>query len=98
MNRTILLAGIGLLVAVTPGLASSEDAWAEFRANVEKGCRRAVADRLDDATFSVDPFGSDSYGVAIARGMSRDAKAPRAIVCIFHKRTKAVEASGEFKP
>lgn len=92
-----------MLLAAAPFLtsrvrASSEDAWAAFRANVEQGCRKAVADKLDKATVTVDPLGSDSYGVAIAKGQSRDAKAPRAIVCIFDKRTKAVEASGEFTP
>jgi hypothetical protein len=98
MSRVFLLAALGALFAAAPAAASSEDAWREFRANVEAGCRKAVADRLDKPAIAVDPFGSDSYGVAIATGASRDAKAPRAIVCIFHKRTKAVETSGEFKP
>jgi hypothetical protein len=98
MSRVFLFAALGALFAASPAAASSEDAWKEFRANVDEGCRKAVADRLDKPTITVDPFGSDSYGVAIANGVSRDAKTPRAIVYIFHKRTKAVETSGEFKP
>lgn len=95
MSRALIAA---LLLATTPALASSEDAWKEFRENVRNGCARAVAQRLRDAKIDVDPFGSDSYGVAIARGVSTDAKAPRAIVCVYDKRSKAVEASGEFVP
>jgi hypothetical protein len=95
MSRAVFAA---LLLATTPALASSEDAWKAFRENVQTSCAKAVAGRLEDAKIDVDPFGSESYGVAIARGVSTDAKAPRAIVCIFGKRSKAVETSGELTP
>jgi hypothetical protein len=95
MSRALVAA---LLFATTPALASSEDAWKEFGENVQTSCAKAVAGRLRDTKIDVDPFGSDSYGVAIARGVSTDAKAPRAIVCIFDKRSKAVETSGELAP
>ncbi len=94
--RFILLAA--LLLAPAPALASSEDAWKEFRAKVLKSCEKAVAGKLEKAQIAVDPFGSDSYGVAIAQGVSTDAKAPRRIVCIFDKRSGKVEVSGEFAP
>ncbi|MGJ0507834.1 MAG: hypothetical protein ACR652_12075 [Methylocystis sp.] len=87
-----------LVLAATPALASSEDAWRKFREAVLKSCETAVAGRLETPAIAVDPFGSDSYGVAIARGTSTDAKAPRAIVCVYDKRRKSVETSGEFVP
>jgi hypothetical protein len=92
------LAIVAFCVATAPALASSEDAWKELRAKVSKSCEKAVAGRLEKAQIDVDPFGSDSYGVAIARGVSTDAKAPRVIVCVFDKRSGKVEASGEFEP
>jgi hypothetical protein len=95
MRRALIAA---LALSTTPALASSEDAWKAFRENVRNACGKAVAGRLKDAKIDVDPFGSESYGVAIARGVSTDAKAPRAIVCIYDKRSKAAEASGEFAP
>jgi hypothetical protein len=95
MSRAVFAA---LLLTTTPALASSDDAWKTFRENVQTSCAKAVAGRLKDAKIDVDPFGSESYGVAIARGVSADAKAPRAIVCIFDKRSKAVETSGELTP
>lgn len=89
---------IALLLATTPAQASSEGAWREFRADVLKSCRKAVADKLENPAIAVDPFGSETYGVAIAKGVSKDAKARRAIDCIYDKKTKTIEASGEFTP
>lgn len=95
MTARLLLA---LLLSTTPALASSDDAWQAFRDDVRKACETAVAGRLRKPVVSVDPFGSESYGVAIARGDSTDAKAPRAIVCVYDKRAKRLETSGEFAP
>lgn len=95
---TARLFAIVALLFAAPALASSEDAWKEFRAKVSKSCEKAVAGKLEKAQISVDPFGSDSYGVAIAQGVSTDARAPRRIVCIFDKRSEKVEISGEFTP
>jgi hypothetical protein len=96
-----VIAGLCLAAAVaasTPLLASSEDAWKEFRANVQKGCEAAVGDKLVKPTYTVDPFGTDSYGVAIARGPSKYNKAPKVIVCVFDKKTLKTEATEELSP
>lgn len=85
----------GTLAAATPLLASSDDAWKEFRANVQKGCQAAVGDRLVKPTYTVDPFGTESYGVAVARGPSKYDKAPQVIVCVFDKKTQKTEATQE---
>ncbi|WP_363350081.1 hypothetical protein [Methylocystis echinoides] len=98
MRRTGLLVLLLLPLSSTLVRAASDDAWRDFRIDVEKSCEKAVAGRLDHATIHVDPFGSETYGVALARGLSRDAKAPRVIVCIYDKRSKRAEASGEFAP
>jgi hypothetical protein len=93
-----VIAGLGLATTFAfsaPLLASSEDAWKEFRANVQKGCETAVGDRLVKPTYTVDPFGTDSYGVAIARGPSKYDKAPHVIVCVFDKKTLKTEATEE---
>lgn len=99
MRRALLLlAGFVAPFGAAPAQSASDDAWREFRASVRKSCEAAVAGRLDRATIEVDPFGSETYGVALAKGVSRDAKAPRVIVCIYDKRSKRAEASGEFAP
>jgi hypothetical protein len=93
-----VIAGLGLAASVaapTPLLASSEDAWKEFRANVQKGCEAAVGDRLLKPSYAIDPFGTESYGVAIARGPSKYDKAPHVIVCVFDKKTLKTEATEE---
>lgn len=79
----------------TPLLASSDDAWKEFEANVKKGCAAAVADRLVKPTFIVSPHGTQTYGVAIAKGRSKYVKAQRTIVCVFDKQTKTTETTDE---
>jgi hypothetical protein len=93
-----VIAGLCLaatVTAATPLLASSEDAWKEFRANVQKGCEAAVGDRLVKPAYTVDPFGTESYGVAIARGPSKFDKSPHVIVCVFDKKTLKTEATEE---
>ncbi|SMQ86259.1 hypothetical protein SAMN06295905_3563 [Devosia lucknowensis] len=79
------------LSAISAATASSDDAWAEFAAEVEEGCRAATAEMLPDATVTVDPFGSENYGLAIVSGETAS------IVCVFDKKTKAVEIGGELE-
>jgi hypothetical protein len=93
-----LIAGLVLAATVapsTPLIASSDDAWKEFQTNVQKGCAAAVADRLVKPTFIVSPHGTETYGVAIARGRSKYVKARRTIVCVFDKKTKTTETTDE---
>jgi hypothetical protein len=96
-----VIAGLGLAAAAvvaTPLLASSDDAWKEFEANVQKGCAAAVGDRLVKPTFTVSPHGTENYGVAIAKGLSKYDKVPYAIVCVFDKKTQKTEATDELAP
>ncbi len=67
---------------------------AEFAKEVETGCLAATGSMLENATAVVDPFGSENYGLAIVSGEVGEGK-PAAILCVFDKKTKAVEIGGE---
>lgn len=82
------------LATVAAASASSDDAWAAFAAEVNDACIAATTDFLTDATASVDPFGSESYGLAIVTG-NTPAGTTSSIICVFDKKTKAVEIGGE---
>ncbi|NRQ13978.1 hypothetical protein BHMPCIPO_01200 [Ensifer sesbaniae] len=47
--------------------ASSGDAWETFRAEVSERCL-AAASSLEKASAVVDPFGSESFGLALVIG------------------------------
>ena len=87
---------VAAFAVVTTGaaLASSDDAWAEFAAEVEQGCIAATGDFITDAVASVDPYGSENYGLAIVSG-ENPAGTTSSIICVFNKQTKAIEIGGE---
>lgn len=77
----------------TPALASSEDAWQEFRQLTESSCL-ALIDMPVEVTIEVNPFGSDQFGVALlsvttAAGTDR-------MACIMNKQTGAAELTAPF--
>ncbi|MFQ6753814.1 hypothetical protein V6Z72_05660 [Cereibacter sphaeroides] len=86
LAASLLLAG--------PALASSDDAWTEFAAEVESACLAAAGDTLSDASAVVDPFGSESYGLAIVSGRTAN-DAPASMICVLNKESRAVEIGGE---
>jgi hypothetical protein len=95
MLKQLAILGFSL-AAITGATASSDDAWAEFAAEVEQACIAASGDYVTNATALVDPFGSESYGLAIVTGDTvADTKA--SIICVFDKQTKAVEIGGELE-
>jgi hypothetical protein len=84
------LAVFAMTIAATGGaLAATDEAWAQFAAEVEAACLAATAESLPEATVVVDPFGSESYGLAVVSGEAAS------IICVFDKQTKAVEIGGE---
>lgn len=89
--RPIILALSGLLFAGA-AMASSDEAWEEFRAEVKESCA-ALAD--DNAQIEVNPFGSESYGIAMITVDYDDDKQER-MVCIFDKQSKEAEITGPF--
>lgn len=92
---TKLVTCLAMLVA-QPALASSEEAWAEFRNNVQATCA-ALAQVPEGATaeIEVNPFGSDRYGVALLTVRLRDGTADRG-VCIMDKQSLDAEITAPF--
>lgn len=92
------LLGPALLVALTasaPALAASEDAWTTFRGEVEAACLALAEPLFETAAATVDPFGTESYGLALLRGKARGADAEIAAICIYDKATRQAEIGGE---
>ncbi|KKB77984.1 hypothetical protein VW35_12735 [Devosia soli] len=93
MLKKLTLLALVFAVA-TPAFASSDDAWSEFATKVQDACLAATTEILTDARAVVDPFGSESYGLAVITGKV-DATTTKSIVCVFNKQTEAVEIGGE---
>jgi len=68
--------------------ASSDPARAEFRTAVGKACAQRAATTFDKPVVTVDPFGTETHGIAIV------SKGNRAAVCAYEKKSKRVELSG----
>ncbi|WP_342352414.1 hypothetical protein [Agrobacterium rosae] len=94
VKRQFLTACIASLFAL-PAAASSDDAWKAFSAEVQARCLGAVEGNIEKPKIVVDPFGSQSYGLAIITGKAKGAATEISHVCVFDKTTKTVEISGE---
>jgi len=83
--------------------ASSDDAWASFRTDVSRACTVEAKKHYADPIVVVDPYGSSSFGVALvyARLPSPKGATPQpglaTVVCIYDKKMKKAELSGEFR-
>lgn len=75
--------------------ASSPDAWKQFNAEVEQKCADATGDMFRKPQVAVDPVGSESFGLAIVYGRSREVKGRAAIICVVNKKTGVVELGTE---
>jgi hypothetical protein len=82
-------------IATLPALASSPDAWDAFRQEVAAACIAAAAPLMENAAADVDPFGSESYGLALVHGKAKGSDSEIRLICVFDKKTKAVELGGE---
>nr|WP_185985551.1 hypothetical protein [Aureimonas mangrovi] len=86
----IALALLAAPMSVAPAAASSDDAWEAFRSDVEAACLNAVGDEIADKDAVVDPFGSESYGLAIVTGQAVDGER-QSVICVYDKSAKTVE-------
>lgn len=95
MRMPTLLTVMMATALAAPAVASTEDAWEEFRATVEKTCQAAAEELLEAPEIVVDPFGSESYGIAILTGrdVGGDGELLN-VVCVFDKATGTVELGG----
>ena len=75
-------------------IASSDDAWAELRAEVEAACL-GILWEPGDILIEVNHFGSKRYGAAIVTATAESMGTSR-MICIHGKATKAVERTAPF--
>ena len=75
--------------------ASSDEAWVQFSKDVSAKCLKAVGAKLNKPTIVVDPYGSDKFGLAIVSGKSSGNKI--SYICVYDKKTTAVELGGELE-
>lgn len=95
MIRLFAALGLTSLCLAAPALASSDDAWAEFAAKVETKCLTAAAGMLEKPVIAVDPFGTESYGVAVLTGKPKGAKGSVSYLCVMDKKTETAEIGSE---
>lgn len=96
------LVALSLLVLAQPAAASasSDAAWAAFKAEVAKTCTGDAKKIFGDPITLVDARGSASYGMAIVYGRQRgpagkpDLPGLASVVCVYDKKTKKAELSG----
>jgi hypothetical protein len=89
MRALILLA-----LLATPAAAASDEAWEQFRLDVEAACRALVTED-GVVTVEVDPFGSEHYGTALA---TVTGEVVSRYICIYDKATKTAELSSGLPP
>ncbi|AKI02337.1 hypothetical protein IMCC20628_03653 [Hoeflea sp. IMCC20628] len=93
--RHLMTALLLLPMSIAPAAASSDDAWAEFAAEVRSKCLEAAAPMLDDGKAAVDPFGSESFGLAVVTGKAKGGDAFVSYICVIDKQDRSVELGSE---
>jgi len=90
----------GACLLATPAGASSDDAWQGMRDKLRQGClAQAKTMGLGQVEVAIDPFGSESYALAILTrrpsAKQRGKKPSVASVCLIHKASGRIEIGGE---
>ena len=82
-----------VVAATTAGslLAASDDAWEEFRKDVSAKMESAIAGKFTSHSLFIEPFGSESYGLAIASGVGSEDRRPLTVIGIYQKKTMTLE-------
>lgn len=83
------------LPLASSALASSGDAWDEFAKDVAAKCTALADGRIEQPKVVVDPFGTESYGVAILTGKAVGADGVVSSICVYDKKSQAAEIGGE---
>ncbi|KGF70564.1 hypothetical protein LL06_04800 [Hoeflea sp. BAL378] len=94
MRKSLMIVA-SLMAGMAPAAASSGDAWAEFAEKVRTQCLEAAAPVLETAEAVVDPFGSESFGLAVLTGKAKGGDAAVSYICVMDKQTGAVELGSE---
>lgn len=95
MRLSVCCILVGAASAASGAHASSGDAWSEFRKEVADACLSAGATLVDAARVTVDPFGSEHFGLALVEGRTKGGDAPVRVICVFDKATRKAEIGGE---
>jgi hypothetical protein len=95
ITKALGAAALVSIVGASACVASSDDAWETFRKDVAAQCLKAAEAQFASATATVDPFGSESYGLALIRGKAKGAASTIAAICVYDKKAKTVEIGGE---
>lgn len=93
--RHLMTAFMLLPFAAAPALASSDQAWAEFANEVRVKCLEAAAPVLTDAKAAIDPFGSESFGLAVLTGKATGADVDVSYICVMNKQDGSIELGSE---
>ncbi|MFN3634885.1 MAG: hypothetical protein ACK4UW_12000 [Rhizobium rhizophilum] len=95
-SRQFLTAtALALLTLFSSAIASSGDAWDAFAKDVAAKCTVLAEGRIEQPKVVVDPFGTESYGVAILTGKAVGADAIVSSICVYDKKSQAAEIGGE---
>ena len=92
--KRILLFG-AVTLAANAAQAATPEAWNEFQQAVAEACLAKAEPLFETAAAIVDPFGSESYGLALIQGKARGADAEIAAICVYDKVEKVAEIGGE---
>ena len=96
--KSVILGAATVATALTFGAsaqASSPDAWKQFNAEVEQKCADAAKDMFRKPQVAVDPIGSETFGLAVVFGRSKEVKGRAAVICVVDKKTGVVEIGTE---
>jgi hypothetical protein len=93
-----LLAALAVAIAGYVAVASPPDAWGEFRQKVASKCiALALGGDYEKAIAEVDPFGTQTWGIALVRGSLKKGLGEASAICVMDKKTGAAELGGERK-
>jgi hypothetical protein len=95
MKTLSALAAAFLAAGISTANAAADDAWSNFRAEVSKACVTAAKGLIENGKALVDPFGSQSYGLAVVSGKAIGANVQISTLCAFDKKTRKAEIGGE---
>lgn len=84
---------LSAILLATSAHASTEEAWAEMRADVAAKCRALLPEGAA-ATIEVNPFGSGRFTAALVTMQAGD-RVER-MICIYEKQTRAAELTAPF--
>lgn len=78
--------------------ASTPEAWVEFGDSVRAASEALVEDIILKPEIYVDPFGSESFGIAVIHGFDRSTHAEVVYIAVYDKAAGDIELSGEILP